>query len=183
MSDILAFYRDLASVLIDIYSRSDKCTVILSGPEPQRSILRQKLVKILLSLGKPSAILEGKPGNSYESGSLKNITFYNHPSEIETIKLLSESDIIISRSGYTTIMELVSLGISALFIPTPGQTEQEYLAEYMAQKGWFTMVTQKDLDEKFVIPNSPGKMPEGIIDESRRLLEIALKELTAPQSP
>jgi hypothetical protein len=159
------------------FPRSDKCTVILSGPEPQRSILKQKLSKILLSLGKPSAILEGNPGNGYESYSEDNLVYYNHLPENETIKELSESDLIISRSGYTTIMELVSLGTSALLIPTPGQTEQEYLAEYMVQKGWFTSVTQKELDEKHITSTSSKIDSQEIIEESRRLLEIALREL------
>jgi spore coat polysaccharide biosynthesis predicted glycosyltransferase SpsG len=161
----------------DTCSRSGKCMVILSGPEPQRSMLKQKLTKILLSLGKPSAVLEGKPGNGYKSHNLNNLVYYNHLSVNETIKLLSESDTIISRSGYTTIMELISLGISALLIPTPGQTEQEYLAEYLTQKGWYKSVTQKDLDEKHIIPYTSGIIPDGIIEESKRLLELALKEL------
>jgi spore coat polysaccharide biosynthesis predicted glycosyltransferase SpsG len=160
-----------------IHAHSGKCTAILSGPEPQRSILKNKLVKIFLSLGKPSAILEGKPENGVGSDSLNNIVFYNHLPENETIKLLYESDIIVTRSGYTTIMELVSLGLSALLIPTPGQTEQEYLAEYLVQKGWFTSVTQRDLNKKHIVPSALVKVADGIIEESRRLLDKALMEL------
>ena len=47
----------------------------------------------------------------------------------------------------------------------------------MTQKGWFTSVAQKDLDERYVIPGTTGVIPEGIIEESRGLLERALKEL------
>jgi hypothetical protein len=158
-------------------SPSDMCTVILSGPEPQRSVLRQKIVRTLLSSGKPSAILEGKPGNSDGSYRIKNLVFYNHLQERETFMLLSSSDTIISRSGYTTIMELVSLGLSALLIPTPGQTEQEYLARYMTHKGWFTSMAQKELNVSNVIPFNSGKIPDEIVEESKRLLGKALKEL------
>lgn len=160
-------------------SGSGMCTVILSGPEPQRSILKQKIEKILLTMGKQSAILEGKPGDRGYSYRINNIVFYNHLREQDTINLLSGSDTIISRSGYTTIMELVSLGTSALLIPTPGQTEQEYLAEYMTQKGWFTSVAQKDLKESYVLPCNSGIIPGGITEESKRLLEGALRELLA----
>jgi spore coat polysaccharide biosynthesis predicted glycosyltransferase SpsG len=156
---------------------SGKCTVILSGPEPQRSILKLKLIKILILQGKPATILEGKPGKIYESYSLKNIVFHNHLSADETIKLLKESETIITRSGYTTIMELISLGRSALLIPTPGQTEQEYLAKSLSEKGWFRSIAQKDLNENILIPLNPAIMPSGIIEESIKLLEIALAEL------
>ena len=114
---------------------------------------------------------------TYESYTLKNIVYYNHLSAIETIKLLKESETIISRSGYTTIMELVSIGSSALLIPTPGQTEQEYLAEYLSEKGWFRSLAQRDIDERTVIPSTLAIMPAGIMEESGKLLETALAEL------
>ncbi len=59
-------------------------------------------------------------------------------------ELISGSEAIITRSGYTTIMELISLNCSALLIPTPGQTEQEYLARYLVGKGWFTSYFTKE---------------------------------------
>ncbi|MBA4322427.1 MAG: hypothetical protein C0408_06365 [Odoribacter sp.] len=161
----------------DCNSKSEKCTVILSGPEPQRSILKQKLTNILLSKGNPAVILEGKPGNTKESNTIKNIVYFNHLSSIETMKLLKESETIISRAGYTTIMELISLGRSAWLIPTPGQTEQEYLAKYLSEKGWFGSIKQKELDNNITIPSDSLKMPSGIVEESKRLLEIALEEL------
>jgi uncharacterized protein (TIGR00661 family) len=157
--------------------RSDKCTVLLSGPEPQRSMLKQKLTKILQSQGKRAVILMGAPGKSDESYSINNIDYYNHLSDAETIKLLKESEIIIARSGYTTIMELISLGRSALLIPTPGQTEQEYLAESLSEKGWFRSVAQKNIDENITVSLPSVILPAGIMKESERLLETALAEL------
>lgn len=162
---------------MDYRSGAGKCSVILSGPEPQRSILKQKLSEILILKGTPATVLEGKPGKTYESYSLKNIVFYNHLSDDETMKLLKESETIFTRSGYTTIMELISLGKSALLIPTPGQTEQEYLARSLSEKGWFRSTAQKDLNENILIPLNPIIMPSGIVEESAKLLEIALCEL------
>jgi UDP-N-acetylglucosamine transferase subunit ALG13 len=162
-------------------AHSGKCTVMLSGPEPQRTMLKQMLTRILLRLGRPAAILEGKPGKAYESSILGNITYYNHLSNEETVKLLRESDTIITRSGYTTIMELISLGRSALLIPTPGQTEQEYLAESLSQKGWFRSVLQNKLDENSIIPLNPLFLPAEIMSESNRLLDFALAELLEKQ--
>jgi len=55
-------------------------------------------------------------------------------------EIIESSRNIIARSGYTTIMELVSLNCTALIIPTPGQTEQEYLAKYLSEKGCLTQL-------------------------------------------
>lgn len=161
----------------DDNSHSGKCTVMLSGPEPQRSMLKQKLARILLSKGIPIVILEGKPEKEIESNRLDNIIYYAHLPVCETIKLLKESEIIITRSGYTTIMELISLGLTALLIPTPGQTEQEYLAESLSEKEWFRWISQRELDENSVFVSTTAALPSGINEESGRLLEIALKEL------
>ena len=64
-------------------------------------------------------------------------------------EIIAASENIISRSGYTTIMELVSMGRTAMIIPTPGQTEQEYLAEYLSEKGWFDTIAQKEINQIF----------------------------------
>jgi predicted glycosyltransferase len=92
--------------------------------------------------------------------------------------LITGSEIIIARSGYTTIMELISLNRSALLIPTPGQTEQEYLACWLRGKGWFSSIDQKDLKKK--LPDTMRqKVPgEEFISGSRLLLEAALKILS-----
>ena len=47
----------------------------------------------------------------------------------------NESDKIVCRSGYTTVMDLAHLGKKAFFIPTPGQYEQEYLAKKFKKEG------------------------------------------------
>jgi hypothetical protein len=156
---------------------SEKCVVMLSGPEPQRSILKQKLSEVLLSSGKPAVILEGQPGKKTEYYTDRNIIYFNHLPQEETLKLLEESGIIIVRSGYTTIMELISLGKSAVLIPTPGQTEQEYLAEYLTQKGWFTSIKQKEIFKNSEISPASALIPADIMEESDVLLKSALKEL------
>jgi predicted glycosyltransferase len=139
--------------------------------------LRQKLIDILLSTGRQVIVLEGRPGVPENPAPKKNLVFKNHLSASETIVLLRESNIIISRSGYTTIMELLSIGKSALLIPTPGQTEQEYLARILSEKGWFHAISQKNLDEKSIDAFSTTIVPAGFMEESAILLENALAEL------
>jgi len=152
-------------------------TVILSGPEPQRRILRRKLTGILENEETLTVILEGKPGEGPGVQPPGNIISYNHLTTGEMQKMIAGSETIISRSGYSTIMELISLKCSALIIPTPGQTEQEYLAGYLALKGWFTTIAQKDLGASIPHHGIKADWPDEIIFKSRELLNAALAEV------
>jgi UDP-N-acetylglucosamine transferase subunit ALG13 len=153
------------------------CTVILSGPEPQRGILRQKMIEILRLRGERAVILEGRPGGRNEKYEEGNITYISHLPAAEMGELITRSRYIVSRSGYSTIMELASLGKGALIIPTPGQTEQEYLAEYLSEKKWFFTLSQKELSGD-PFGNELESVPYGdLTAESRRLLDSALREL------
>jgi hypothetical protein len=159
--------------------RSDRfyCTVILSGPEPQRTMLREKVTTMLEGKGKPSVILEGRPGEKRESITRGDIISISHLPAGEMKNTILESEHVITRSGYTTLMELVTIGRSALIIPTPGQAEQEYLADLMAERGWFGTVRQNCLNNEIILPGSKAKWPSGIYEESRKLLVEALNEL------
>jgi UDP:flavonoid glycosyltransferase YjiC (YdhE family) len=153
------------------------CTVILSGPEPQRSIFKQKMEAILRFKGEKSLILEGKPGQLTEKRTEGNITYLSHLPMAEMRDFICSSRFVASRSGYTTLMELASLGKTALIIPTPGQTEQEYLADYLSSKGWFSTILQKELHGDPFQPERKSGIPENILAESKKLLESALNEL------
>ena len=152
-------------------------TVILSGPEPQRSILKQKLTKALSQKEPPTVMLEGKPGKDESSEKKGNIIFYNHLPSGKMKALIESGNYIISRSGYTTIMDLVSLGRTALLIPTPGQTEQEYLAEYLVEKGWFETINQDAISDEIILTAKDKTWPGDMMEKSKILLDNALSEL------
>ena len=151
-------------------------TLILSGPEPQRRIFRQKVTE-LLSNNLPVVILEGKPGSNGNASRSGTIISYSHLPLAEMQEIISGSENLIARSGYTVIMELISLNCGALLIPTPGQTEQEYLAEYLSAKGWFTAASQKSLDSGITLSGKKTFDFSEIVSESRDLLSKALEEL------
>jgi hypothetical protein len=65
-----------------------------------------------------------------------------------------------------------------LLIPTPGQTEQEYLARYLSEKGWFTAVSQKEINRATPLPSINSKWGNDITVESGVLLEKALNEMS-----
>ena len=152
-------------------------TVILSGPEPQREMLKKKLVTLLKEQEPLTVILEGRPDKPEEIVKSGNILYYNHLAASEMKDMITGSESIISRSGYTTIMDLISLNRAALLIPTPGQTEQEYLAGYLAEKGWFCTISQGEIKAGFSLPSTEASWPVEIIEQSKILLSEALKEL------
>jgi uncharacterized protein (TIGR00661 family) len=109
--------------------------VLLSGPEPQRSLLEEKLFKVLKNYPKKVIFVKGVMANQQTIQIINNLTVYNFMTSNLLEKYILESDIIISRSGYTTVMDLAKLNKKAFFIPTPGQYEQEYLAKRLTELG------------------------------------------------
>ena len=152
-------------------------TVILSGPEPQREILKQKLVILLKDKEPITVMFEGKPGNRGEIARNENIIFYSHLPAYRMKGIIASSDSILTRAGYTTLMELVSLNCTALIIPTPGQTEQEYLAEYLSEKGWFYTFSQDEIKAGMSIRKEKAFCHGELNRQSSILLTEALKEL------
>lgn len=104
---------------------------VLSGPEPQRTLFEQQIISRYAETNDRVLIIRGKTDEPVTSIQHKNITLVSHLSDEEMIQQLRETKRIISRSGYTTIMDLHVLGLldKAELYPTPGQPEQEYLAK------------------------------------------------------
>lgn len=144
--------------------------VILSGPEPQRTFLERKLLKKLGKTAGNHVLVRGRiKGSALEDTG--NITTYAFLHEKELGKLISRAKLVICRSGYSSILDLVRLGAKALLIPTPQQPEQKYLAERMEEKKWFRYVLQKDLKKKDLNPGYvQADLPES--DFEGRLSEV-----------
>jgi predicted glycosyltransferase len=129
-----------------------KLLALLSGPEPQRTVLENKIENQLKALDKEAVIVRGSR-RAKKKMSTNNLTYYNYLKSDELEQLIRNSDFVICRSGYSTLMDLVTLQKRALLVPTPGQPEQEYLAEYLKARGHFYAVSQnklnlfKDLDK------------------------------------
>jgi uncharacterized protein (TIGR00661 family) len=151
--------------------------VILSGPEPQKEILKQKLISLLKDKDPVTLILEGKPSCTEKTRKDGNVICYTHLPADRMKSIISNSEGIISRSGYTTIMDLITLNCSALLIPTPGQTEQEYLAEYLSEKGLFSYISQNAIKDGISFTLKKISDTTEITGESRILLHQALTEL------
>lgn len=109
--------------------------VILSGPEPQRTMLEEKLTEELQSYKGKIVFVKGKIESEQVVAVQDHVTFYNYMNSQQLETTFNESEIVLCRSGYTTIMDLAQLGKKAFFIPTPGQYEQEYLAKKLKKEG------------------------------------------------
>jgi hypothetical protein len=112
--------------------------LILSGPEPQRGLLRKTISSGWHNRDEPLVILEGNPSDETTITVSDRIISVSHLTPAAMAAVIMESNEIFSRSGYTTIMELASLNrldIRATLIATPGQTEQEYLSRYISNTG------------------------------------------------
>ena len=125
--------------------------VIISGPEPQRTFFENLLLKELENYKQACLFVRGLPAG-VQICKCKNVQveIHDHLSAEELSKAIQQSRLIISRSGYTTVMDLIKLQQKAILIPTPGQTEQEYLAESLMAKKIFYCTKQKS----FSLPES-----------------------------
>lgn len=111
------------------------CIAILSGAEPQRTMFEEELLTSLQDNPHENIILvQGKIEVQQKITKVGKVIVYNYMNAEELQKNILKADKIICRSGYSSIMDLYALGKlqNATLIPTPGQTEQEYLAKYIS---------------------------------------------------
>jgi uncharacterized protein (TIGR00661 family) len=118
--------------------------VILSGPEPQRGMLEKHLKKEIVKYNGNVIFIEGNIEKEQKTTTIRNVTYYNFMNSTELEQAFNESEMVLCRSGYTTIMDLAQLRKKAFFIPTPGQYEQEYLAKKLKKEGLVPYATQDD---------------------------------------
>ena len=131
---------------------------ILSGPEPMRSHFENRLLKQLSYLDYNCLLVQGKPevNERRKQGNVSIVSSLNSAA-LETA--IAASGVVIARSGYSTIMDLVKLKKKALLVPTPGQTEQAYLATRLKDMAWFDSVKQEQMDISTDLDNINAFMP------------------------
>jgi len=118
--------------------------IILSGPEPQRSILEHRLRDMIDDFKGNVVFICGNMALQQSKIQVDHVTFYNFMTTEQLEQTFNESKIVLCRSGYTTVMDLAALEKKAFFIPTPGQYEQEYLAKRLKKHGLFPYSKQED---------------------------------------
>lgn len=120
--------------------------VLLSGPEPQRTLLQNILFKSFRGTTKRILFVRGVLNEDEFTCLNPNVIIKNYLYGKELEDAINSSRVIISRSGYTTLMDLAKLEKNAFFIPTPGQFEQDYLAERLMKLGIAPYCKQEDFE-------------------------------------
>lgn len=168
----------------------DSLLILLSGPEPQRTEFENILVIQLSDLPMKTVVVRGLPSGDHPIPfAQEGVKIFNHLRSDELNKLMNETEFIIARSGYSTIMDLLTMKKNAILVPTPGQTEQEYLGYFLHEKHWMHCVPQKNFNlqktivafqnRKMLLPVIPDTMLRTVVEEFvKTLLE---KQITKAQ--
>jgi uncharacterized protein (TIGR00661 family) len=143
------FIGPLTRIEKEILPTENEVLAIVSGPEPMRSRFANKLFSMLAKQSFSSIIIDGKVSDKIVKITTANLTRYNFLDSEKLNKLINQSKIIICRSGYSSIMDLCHMQKKVVLVPTPGQTEQVYLAEYLNGNYGFKSIGEEELEKEF----------------------------------
>jgi UDP-N-acetylglucosamine:LPS N-acetylglucosamine transferase len=134
---------------MDFQFNAHEILILLSGPEPQRTYLEQAIYQSIKGTSHQYQIIRGSRQESeINYAGYSNIKVVDFADTNTVQQAINNATLIITRSGYTTIMDLAEYKGKVILIPTPGQTEQEYLAEHHTRKDNYYHLTQKDIESK-----------------------------------
>ena len=148
--------------------------ISISGPEPQRSILERKIMESSGDFPENTVITLGKSEKRSEK-RLGNAVIYSYLPKDRREDVMNRAEMVLSRSGYSTLMDLAVLGKRAVFVPTPGQTEQEYLSQYHMERGTYFSMEQRNFSLSEALNRSKGY--GGIRMDGKRSVERILGEV------
>jgi uncharacterized protein (TIGR00661 family) len=165
--------------------QSNSLLILLSGPEPQRTEFENILLNQLANTSINTVVVRGLPGSDFPPPPVReNIQIRNHLHSKALMELINNSEFIIARSGYSTIMDLLAMKKNAILVPTPGQTEQEYLGHYLHNKKWMYSVDQKNFNlqealndfknAKLLLPEIPSTNLQDVVKSL--LSDLSLKK-------
>ena len=118
--------------------------IVLSGPEPNRSALERKMIEVFKDSERSVILVRGKVESEQIKRKEGKIQLVNYMLSAELESAMNAARLVVCRSGYSSVMDLVSLRKTALLIPTEGQNEQEYLGRYLQEKGYFSYARETD---------------------------------------
>lgn len=154
----------------------DDILVVLSGPEPQRTVLEDAIHAQALKLPFRFTIAQGIPGGHTDK-TTKNVRIVSFMNALQLNEAMARAEVVITRSGYSTVMDLCALGKRAMLIPTPGQTEQVYLAEELSRKGMVIYQPQENLNLHQGITQARAINGFPLMGEGQAFKRIVLKSI------
>lgn len=144
---------------VDQHEASPALVGIVSGPEPQRSLMETALLRCFARDGRSAVIFSGKPDGVAQTVDGVHIVPNADDSEIQHAMI--HADCIVCRSGYSSLMDLTALALRAILVPTPGQPEQEYLAHHW-QRTWGWHCVKQDRLAAFSPPKGVATAPHNL---------------------
>jgi UDP-N-acetylglucosamine transferase subunit ALG13 len=173
------YYLGIISELTSVPKKGKfEAVAVISGPEPQRTHFEQMVIRQLSAMDGKFAVVRGKPDEEHSVKEQGNLTIYPYRTRAELSDLLNETEIVISRSGYTTLMDLAKTGHKAILCPTPGQYEQVFLADRLDHLGQCVYVRQENLDLQKAFQHIKDARPIGygtynvVEDHLHRLMHL-----------
>ncbi|WP_132052056.1 glycosyltransferase [Pseudocnuella soli] len=122
--------------------------VLLSGPEPQRTLFENILLPQLSNAKMPVTLVRGLPGSQQLLAPIPGVQVFNHLPTKDLQEAMQRASLVVCRSGYSSVMDLAALCKRSIVVPTPGQTEQAYLARHLHQSGFALAQQQQGFDLK-----------------------------------
>ena len=155
--------------------------IMLSGPEPQRGLLESMMMDQLQAVKEKIIMVRGLPGGGTPLKVPAHVEVYDHLAANDLEEKIRNASIVIARSGYSTVMDLAVMNKPSVLIPTPGQTEQEYLAQHLMEENLafylpqdkFKLAPALDLARHF--PFRKYDLRKG--DHLSKTIELFLKKL------
>jgi UDP-N-acetylglucosamine transferase subunit ALG13 len=126
----------LSRMQVETMASKNFILVILSGPEPQRTVFENILLAQMKRSNCQFILVRGLPGANTLPVLTSNIKCYQHADAATLNKLMLQAALIISRCGYSTVMDILALQKKSILVPTPAQTEQEYLARHLSAQAY-----------------------------------------------
>jgi len=177
--DKLVYLGILSSISPMVTKQDIDVFISVSGPEPARTFFEEKVLSQIEKVDGKIVVTLGKPEISGQVTKIGNASIYSFINRKKMTEYMNRAKLIVCRAGYSTIMELLSLRKKAILIPTPGQTEQEYLASHLKKQRLFHSVNQEEFDLQQEISQGlkiqTSKLPDIQINDTRTFLKYLLQ--------
>ena len=177
LMSVSEFMANSASVEWNVQPRERyKVAAIVSGVEPARTRFETRLRKVLSEIPGHHVMILGKPSLGSKNWKEGNIEFWTHLATNEFADVVRRADFVVSRGGYSTVMDMAELGAKCIFVPTPGQFEQVVLAHDLSEAGYAAEIPEDDLSVETLTSafESSAAMP---LAEKQNLLRDAVENV------
>lgn len=167
----VATVLDGATTILDGATASSyKFVAVVSGVEPARSRFEEKLKAAFLRIPGNHAIIQGRPAAGVKTWTEGNVRFFTHLPDVEFARVVRGAEWLVSRGGYSTVMDMAYLGGKCVFVPTPGQYEQIVLGNELSRAGYANCISERKFSAesllelvsrspKVIIPQPPLDSP------------------------